>query len=278
MKPALENTLIIPQVLIPRQPNIAFSLEMGRFQIKTVHLPLELKKVFSLRYQTFHVEMAGLREDESGLDQDEFDEVADHVAIFDKESGQVLASCRLICSRFSDHFYSEQEFDCQPLLRGPEIKVELGRVCVRNTYRKSILMALLWKGIAEYIVQTKSDILFGCGSIPTLDPEEAAKLYLHFREHGQLTAANNITVKEKYRSAEFEESLSKIRSPLGKEDKEKTEALIPSLCRSYFDMGCRVLSLPAFDHEFKCIDFLISLDLSELSPRVKKRMFGVSTP
>ena len=149
-----------------------FEMKQGRYILKTLETAEELKAAFRLRYKVFQVELIGL-EDNDFEDHDQYDFHADHLGIFDSKSGFLIATCRLNHSDFCKSFYSEQEFTIQPLLDNNLRKLELGRVCVHNDYRKGIIIILLWRAIAKYIEISKSEILFGCGSVSTEDPEKA---------------------------------------------------------------------------------------------------------
>lgn len=253
---------------------IPISLKVGRYLIKTISSKEELRQAFSLRYQVFQVEKVGA-DQLFGEDQDEFDAASDHLAIFDLNSEQMIATCRLNCSLFSRHFYSEQEFHCRELIQIPEIKLEIGRVCVHREHRKSIVIMLLWRAIAEYMKKTDTKYLFGCGSVMTEDPEQAYVLCRYLREEGKLRATFDIHPTEKYRSLEFERLYFNERDSLTPQERVTAQELLPSLCKSYFDIGCFTPGPPAFDKEFKCIDFLTILNVDELSPQFRQKMFGV---
>ena len=136
----------------------------GRFTLRTLSTMAELSQAFQLRFQVFQVEMGGGNVFE-GRDHDEFDWVSDHIGIFDSKSDQMIATCRLNCSLFSNKFYSEQEFNCSQLIQQPQTKLEIGRVCVRREFRKGIVIMLLWRAIAQYMNKSQARFLFGCGSV-----------------------------------------------------------------------------------------------------------------
>lgn len=255
------------------QTNIKIQFEAGRFLIKTITTQEELLQAFALRYQVFQVEMIG-HENNFGLDHDEFDEVSDHLAIFDKKTNQMVATCRLNCSLFSNKFYSEQEFDCSHLLKLQGTKLEIGRVCVRHDFRKGIIIMLLWRSIADYMIQSQTKILFGCGSVSTLDASEALNIYRYLIEENKVNTKLNIFPTEKFKSAELEALLLGPVQKLSLEQRKSAETSLPSLCKSYFDIGCYVPGPPAFDHEFKCIDFLTILEVEDLNPRIRQKMLG----
>lgn len=255
--------------------NFAFEMQHGRYLLKTLETAEELKAAFRLRYKVFQVELVGL-EDNDFEDHDEFDFKADHLGIFDVKSGFLIATCRLNHSDFCKSFYSEQEFTLEPMLNNSLRKLELGRVCVHNDYRKGILIILLWRAIAKYIEISKVDILFGCGSVSTEDPAQALLLYRYLLKNNKIRPQHGVEPTEKYKSKEFDRLHTETQPTVSDEDHKIAEALLPPLCRSYFDIGCFVPTKPAFDKEFKCIDFLTVLNISELDPQVKKKLFGDS--
>jgi putative hemolysin len=255
------------------ETKVKLQSQSGRFLVKTITDPIELHRAFLLRYQVFQVEMIG-HENAEGIDYDEFDELADHLAIIDTKTQQLIATCRLNCSLFVNRFYSEQEFECAALLNRAETKLEIGRVCIHSDYRKGVIIMLLWRAIAEYMTKTKTQILFGCGSVMTEDPNEALLLYKYLTEENKIRNEHAIAPTEKYLSKDFGKLIEDRPFKLNSEERSVAEKLLPSLCRSYFDIGCYAAGLPAFDREFKCIDFLTILESDELNPRMRQRMMG----
>lgn len=260
-----------PLNLFKRKFNL--NLQQGRFLLKTLQTHEELKEAFKLRYKVFQVEMIGL-EDSDQEDFDSYDFHADHIGVFDTKSGFLIATCRINHSDFCNSFYSEQEFTLQPLIANNFKKMELGRVCVHRDYRKGILIMLLWRAIAKYIEISKTDLLFGCGSVTTEDPHEAFLLYKYLIEKNKVRSVSGVNPTLKYQSLDFQTQLANIDLPLSNEEIIKAELILPPLCRSYFDIGCFVPTTPAFDKEFKCIDFLTVLNIADLDPLIKKKLFG----
>ena len=255
--------------------NVSYEMTAGRFLVKTLSDPNDLKSAYALRYKVFQVEVVGNTITE-GEDHDEFDLASDHLAIFDTSTNKMIATCRLNCSLFSNQFYTAREFNCTQLLSRPETKLEIGRVCVQENYRKGIIIILLWRAIAKYMVKTKSKIRFGCGSVMTENPDEAILLYRYLSDQGKVRHNMDITPQETYQSAEFNRYL-KAPYSLSEQDRFHAESLLPPLCRSYFDIGCYIPGPPAFDHDFKCIDFLTVLESKDLDSRLRQKMFGEQT-
>ena len=254
---------------------IPLLLEVGRYVVRTLDSEEELLQACALRYQVFQVEMLGFAPGD-GVDQDEFDAGADHLGIFDSKTQMLVATCRLNCSLFVNRFYSEQEFTCQELLKAEDVKVELGRVCVHSDYRKGIIIMLIWRALAAYMTKTNARYLFGCGSVMTESSVEADLLFRYLKEENKVRWTGQIQPTKNFRSEEFDHLLSQPVRPLTESEKTLAKSLLPALCQSYFDIGCYTPSPPAFDRDFKCIDFLTILDLQELSPQVRQKMFGNS--
>ena len=252
---------------------VDLEVRAGRFLIKTINRSSELKQAFQLRYQVFQVEMIG-HAPGFGEDQDEYDAQADHLAVYDEKTQQMIATCRLNSSKFSKNFYSLQEFHCESLLQRKETKLEIGRVCVHKDFRKGVIIMLLWRALAEYMMKTDTQILFGCGSVMTEDAEQALLLYRYLEEDGKLRGHYDIAPTRKYRSEEFEKLLQREKKSLTLDERVQAANLLPSLCRSYFDIGCFTSGPPAFDRDFKCIDFLTILESRDLNPKLRQKMMG----
>lgn len=256
------------------QRKVQLEMKVGRFVIKTLARSEELFQAFALRYEVFQVEMIGSGTGH-GIDSDRFDTDADHLAIIDEESGVMIATCRLTSSLFAAEFYSEQEFNCRELIERPETKLEIGRVCVHRDFRKSAIILMLWRAIAEYMTKIGAEVLFGCGSVQTLDPRETFLLYRYLEKEGKLRTDLRISPVGDYRFQEFEALLaSEPAHALTATEELMAKSLLPSLCKSYFDIGCYAAGSPAIDRDFKCIDFLTVLESKTLDPRVRRRMFG----
>ncbi|MCX7978517.1 MAG: GNAT family N-acetyltransferase, partial [Bdellovibrionaceae bacterium] len=168
------------------RPKVEFAIDVGPFKIKTVNTLSELKSALKLRYEVFHRELIG-KTARNGIDVDEFDFLCDHIVILNKRSDEVIGTYRLNCSLFSNSFYSAREFKIDRVLSHPGVKLELGRACIQKDFRTGVVISLLWRGIAEYMNLTNSQILFGCASVKTKSPREAALLYRFFFESNRLT-------------------------------------------------------------------------------------------
>lgn len=260
--------------------HVPLDLKVGSFRIQTLLNAEQLRESFRLRYRTFQVEKIGRTgASELSEDFDEFDDVCDHLGIFKDSTGQLVASARLNCSLFSSQFYSAQEFQCEALFNGPGVKLELGRVCVDRDFRKGIIVMLLWRAIATYMIKTNATVLFGCGSVETQSPEEAALVYRYLYAEKKVELRQGFAPTDRFMSPEFDRLMleTPLSEPLTAREVSRAEELLPPLCKSYFSMGCYVPSPPAFDTDFACVDFLTVLETDRLDPKVRQKMMGLTS-
>lgn len=257
------------------QANASIHIEVGPYILKTITEKSELIEALRLRYQVFYEEFIGVESTSPyALDVDSFDSTCDHLAIIDKKSAQLIGTYRLNCSRFNDNFYSATEFRLHRILEKPGVKVELGRACIKKDFRKGIVIALLWKGIAEYMKAVDAQLLFGCGSIKTESPREAALLTAYFRQRGLVSDIHLSPPTSAYKMPTIDIWNESFKRPLSEEEVREAETLIPSLLKGYLKAGAMVCGEPAYDREFKCVDFLTLLDRSNLSDTHGKK-FGL---
>lgn len=255
------------------RPKISLQSDKGPFILKTITSSEELIEALRLRYQVFHREMLG-KTRERGIDVDEFDFVCDHLAIIEKRTNKLIGTYRLNCSEFSQFFYSEQEFNIRRIMQMPGIKIELGRACIEKRYRTGVVIALLWRGIAEYMATTQADILFGCASIKTESPRQAALLYHYFASQGRFSEMTNCPPNYQFAMPTIDLWIDRLNRPLTPEETSEAEELIPPLCRAYLRAGAMLGGEPAYDEAFHCVDFLTILTRDRLHKALWKKYMG----
>jgi putative hemolysin len=225
----------------------------------------EVRAAQALRFQVFNLELnEGLEQSyATGLDEDPFDVVCDHLIIEHLPSANIVGTYRLQTGQnaaLHRGYYCAQEFEMQVFepLR-PEM-IELGRACVHPQHRNLVVLGLLWKGIADYARQHGGNYLFGCSSITSQDPAVAASAYAELcRRH---------LAEPQWRTrplATYDCSLSQLAAE---------PVQIPKLLRVYLTLGATICGPPALDPEFKTIDFLTLLDLKRLHPLARQRFLG----
>jgi putative hemolysin len=217
-----------------------------------------------LRYMVFNCELGeGLDSSKStGLDRDHFDFICDHLMVRDAATGKLVGTYRMQSgyrAKGNLGYYGDGLFDFTPFEPLRSEVLELGRACVRQEYRNTSVLHMLWKGIAKYAMSCGARYLIGCSSISSQDEKEGMALYE--------------TLKEKYIVAP---SLRTLPKP-GRQCKLSVTPVAPPqpprLFRAYLDISARLCGPPAIDREFKTIDFLTLVDLHHIPDRVRTRFF-----
>jgi putative hemolysin len=225
----------------------------------------EIRAAQSLRFEVFNLELnEGLAESyASGLDEDPFDAVCDHLIVEHLPSRQIIGTYRLqtgVNAAAKLGYYSAQEFDFSPYESSRAQIIELGRACVHLQHRNLIVLGILWKGIADYARQRGSRYLVGCSSLTSQNPAVGASAYAEL-------CRKNLAAPP-WRTNPLPEYECEMRYLTEEPVK------IPKLLRAYLSIGAKICGPPALDRSFKTIDFLTLLDLQNLPPIVRQRFMG----
>jgi len=237
----------------------------AQYRTRLARNPDEIRAAQSLRFAVFNVELnEGLvNSHSSGLDQDHFDAVCDHLLVEHTHTNEIVGTYRLQTGPNAARqygYYCAQEFDVAVFESCRAEMVELGRACVHRQHRNLIVLGLLWKGIADYAERHGARYLIGCSSLSSQDPAVGASAYAAmFRHH--LSAPRWQTRPH-----------PPCECPLTQLAAEPVE--LPKLLRAYLMLGGKICGPPALDREFKTIDFLTLLDLKTLHPFIRQKFFA----
>ena len=272
LKHKVTNTNVLKRAIYWKmrefKPKVRLFVDSRKYIIKTTDNIFELEKALELRYEVFYRETLN-KDNLSRIDIDKFDVLSDHLIIIDKKLGEVVGTYRLICSEFSDDFYSETEFSMDSIKAAPGIKIELGRACVHRDYRNGTAIALLWKGLSEYIKSLHAKYLFGCSSVGTTNAIEISLIYKYIKELHLSDEEMRVFPKGKYKLKEIGHHMEAFQK-FGIKS-ESIREFIPPLLKSYLKAGSVICGEPALDKKFKCADFFTVLDLGILADTYEKR-------
>ncbi len=237
----------------------------GQYAIRLARSTAEVRAAQQLRFEVFNLELnEGLEQSyATGLDEDPFDAVCDHLIVEQAATGHIVGTYRLQTGASAAKnlgYYCAQEFEFsvfEPLRN--EI-VELGRACVHRQHRNLVVLGLLWKGIADYATERGARYLIGCSSLTSQNPAEGASAY------SELCRKNLVAAP--FRT----QPLAAYECPLDHVTGEKIQ--IPKLLRAYLTVGAKICGPPALDRHFQTIDFLTLLDIESLTPQTRERFFG----
>lgn len=233
----------------------AQSRPRNTLSVSLAHDQAEIREAQRLRYKVFAEEMgAQLTSRASGIDQDEFDTVCDHLIVRDNHSGEVVGTYRILpperAARIGG-YYSEQEFDFTRLAYLRSGMVEIGRSCVHSDYRGGAVITLLWSGLADYLRLRDYDYLIGCASVS-------------MRDGGNMAASLYRKLKDEVLSPVEWRVFPRSALPLDRLRDDMT-VLTPPLIKAYLRVGAYICGEPAWDAEFNCADFMMLLSVKEMN-------------
>jgi putative hemolysin len=269
--------------------------DVGRYRLRLAETAEDREAACRLRFKVFNIELGeGLESSyDTGLDVDRFDTVCEHLLVEDKTSRRVVGTYRMQSGEMAARrlgYYSEQEFDLTPYepLR-PGI-LELGRASIDREHRSPEVLMLLWRGIAQYATDMGLRYLLGCSSLNSNDPSEGWRMYRqleNFRIAREFetapTAAYACPAELQDADAQptaCQTDRSMPENALGQDGSRAIPAAqgkVPKLLKTYLAIGARIAAAPAWDREFRTIDFLTLLDLKLLSAAARNRFLAPLT-
>ena len=251
-----ENPLALA---LPDDPGFG-ELRAGNLGVRIAVSPAEIDAVQALRFRVFYEEMGATPEPAAAAlrrDRDRFDAVADHLIVIDHAIGSgpegVVGTYRLIqrpAALRVGGFYSAAEYDIGALLRFPGRVLELGRSCVDASHRNRAAMQLLWRGIAAYVFLHQIDLMFGCASLPGIDPDALAPelTYLYYN-HLAPPALRPRALEHRY--------VEMRRLHPHTIDPRRVHAQLPPLIKGYLRLGGFVGNGAVIDHAFNTTDVAV---------------------
>jgi len=233
----------------------------------SVHLArgaAEVLEAQRLRYRVFAEEMgARLPSAEEGIDSDPFDAWCEHLLVTEEDTGEVVGTYRILTGETAKRvggFYSDQEFDLTRLNHLRDRAVEIGRSCVHPDHRSGIVIALLWSGLADYMLRTGYEYILGCASLSMVDG-------------GHSAAAAFIKLRETHLSPVEYRVFPRCPLPLHELDQHVAPTIAP-LIRAYLRVGAYVCGEPAWDPDFNTADLLMLLPASRVDARYAKHFIA----
>jgi putative hemolysin len=235
-------------------------LRAGDIELRLAESEAEVRAAQALRYRVFYEEMAAKPSPEMSKlrrDFDSFDEYCDHLVMIDHAIGKgaagVVGTYRLLrrsAAARRGQFYSVDEYDISPILAFPGEILELGRSCIEAGHRQRSIMQLLWRGIADYVLHYDIGIMFGCASLPGIDPAEHA-LALSYLHHQHLAPVG-------FRPRALPERYVDMNM-MAREKVDARAALgrLPPLIKGYLRLGGFVGDGAVVDLQFHTIDICV---------------------
>ena len=235
------------------------------YTLRWAQTPADLRSVQKLRFEVFNLELQeGLPTSHTtGLDTDAFDEVCEHLIVERSKDGLTVGTYRMQTGHSAalhNGYYCEQEFAFSVYEAHRHEILELGRACIAKEHRSMQVLALLWRGIADYAKQHQLRYLMGCSSLTSQDHAQGNAAYAQMQ--GALAPPHLRTMPH----ASFRLDSNLV---------ESCSVKLPKLLSAYLSLGAWVCGPPAIDRSFRTIDFLTCLDLQAPHMRQRRERFGI---
>lgn len=241
----------------------------------------EIGAAQALRYRVFYQEMDAVPNAEiSALkrDFDQFDAICDHLLVVNRdrldEDGGVIGTYRVLRRSVADlhnGFYSSSEYDITPLLGLEGEIMELGRSCVDLEFRTRPTMQLLWKAIAAYVFEHDVQMMFGCASLPGVDPRNLGESlsYLHYYH----------AAPEEFCPRALPGRYVEMNAlPKDQIDARRALADLPPLIKGYLRLGGVVGDGAVIDHQFNTTDVCVMVRTDLVSEKYFKHYERTAQP
>lgn len=232
-------------------------LQAGPFQARIANSAEEVLGAQQLRYQVMYVDSGGQPGPEKSRQQadiDEWDERASHVVVVDQRSDtlKVVGTLRMMSNQVlgpNQDFYTGKSFDLTKLHQHYSHTMEIGRFCVDPSSRSGVVLGLIWKFAAQYLIDQKVDVMFGCASFPGADiakhREPLIALYNHSLAPPELRVP---AIVEHHKIGDFCQDVE-VEGPATRR--------MPPLVRGYLSIGAKINDCaivdPVFNTTFVCI-------------------------
>ena len=236
---------------------------MGGLVARLARSDAEVEAAQRLRHRVFVRECGASREGrEDGRERDALDAACDHLLVLD--GTRIVGTYRLlrceVAARAGGH-YSAAEFHLGPMLaHHPRRRfLELGRSCTLPAYRTRRTIELLWQGVWAYALAHRLDVMFGCASLPGLDPEAHKGVFGFLARHA--AAPSEWTARGRDPVAALPDFADEAAHP------REALAALPPLVKGYLRLGGRVGPDVVADPDFHCLDLMMVLPRESIAPR-----------
>lgn len=264
----------------PALDNALAALGTGSLGVRLAQNGDDITAAQGLRYRVFYEEMKAVPDAEMAAvkrDIDPFDDVCEHLLVFDSERGtgaeSIIATYRLLrgpAARAHGRFYTSGEYDISPLLDYPGELLELGRSCVDADYRGRPTMQLLWGAIAQFVFHHDISLMFGCASLHGVDPEKLALplSYLH-HFHSAPEALRPTALPDLHVDMDF--------IPADEIDRKQALRELPPLVKGYLRLGGYIGNGAVVDHQFNTTDVCVVVKTDQVNEKYY-RHYGRDAP
>ena len=229
----------------------------------------DLQQIYKLRYNDMILEYRPDAVNSLGLDRNEYDIYAKHIAVKDLQTGQIVGYYRMIESADLENgrtFVCEEEYNLDALKARREKICEFSRAVIKKEYRNGMVLMQLWKFILDYMQKNGVRYMVGDASFFGVDRDKYAE-EISFLVHNH-SADPSLRIVS--------------RDPLGnmtllasdKYDPKAVFAKLPPLFKAYLMLGAKVGSQPFVDKVFGSVDMFILVDLLSCNEALVRKILS----
>jgi putative hemolysin len=241
----------------------------GRLEVRLAACAEDIEAAQALRYRVFFEEGDAVPDAASRAvrrDLCRFDAVCDHIVVVDGEApgAPIVGAYRVLRQEIAQRrfgFYSAAEFDVDALVaRHPRLRfLELGRSCIAEGYRNKRAIEALWRGVWAYALRHRIDAMFGCASLPGVDPRAHAAAFtaLDLRRAEPEWAASPAAGAR----------VAALGAAVRPSDPRAALRELPPLVKGYLRLGARFAAQAVIDEAFGVTDILVVLRVADIEAR-----------
>lgn len=246
---------------------------IGTLEVRLARDAAEIAAAQEVRYRVFYDELGAVQaglDAAAGRDVDRFDDVCDHLLVFDTalpgpDHRRIVGTYRLLRQEIAAEaggFYSEGEFELTKLVaRHPGQRfLELGRSCVLPEYRSKRTIEILWQGIWAYINHYRIGVMTGCASFHGTVPAAHAEALSYLAQNCRASLEWDVrAVSGRYCVMDL--------MPAEAIGMKSALAALPPLIKGYLRVGAKIGDGCVIDHQFGTVDVFIVMPVKEIAAR-----------
>ena len=246
---------------------------IGTLEVRLARNSAEVAAAQEVRYRVFYDELGARQLDlnsTAGRDADRFDDVCDHLLVFDTslpgpDHRRIVGTYRLLRQEIAvaaGGFYSDGEFELKKLVaRHPGQRfLELGRSCVLPEYRSKRTIEILWLGIWAYINHHRVGVMTGCASFQGTVPAAHAEALSFLAHNCRASLEWDVrAVPGRYCPMDL--------VPAEAIGMKSALAAMPPLIKGYLRVGAKIGDGCVIDHQFGTVDVFIVMPVQEIAAR-----------
>jgi putative hemolysin len=246
---------------------------IGPLEVRLARDAAEIAAAQEVRFRVFYEELGAKRQLVHAIEQrdaDRFDDVCDHLLVFDTslpgpDTSKIVGTYRLLRQEraaVAGGFYSTDEFELDALVaRHPGVRfLELGRSCVLPEYRSKRTIEVLWQGIWAYINHYEIGVMTGCASFHGTVPAQHAEALSYLAHHCRALPPWDVrAVEDRYCAMDM--------MPVEAVSMRSAFAAMPPLIKGYLRAGAKIGDGCVIDHDFGTTDVFIILPVTAIVSR-----------